>query len=339
MKIKFFIIIIYIIAGLLISGLTAFMTFIIIDTPIGIKMFVQIIMAIMFVLPIIALISYFLGKYLSLQFLIIQNRLKSIEKENFQERNTNYIIKEIKEIDQSMNFLSKRLDTLIKDLKQKNQNLSDLLISMSHDIKTPLTILKGYLEEIEDDILEPEEMPKVLSSMKGEVDFLNELTVDMVGYISSMQDFKMKENINFYNFIEEEIMPIFPLNKEIAFINVVDKDFYVLFNKIDLKKICLNLVSNAFKYTQFGYIKIEIEKEKIVFENTGEEIAEEYKDKIFEPFFTISKSKNRQESGFGLGLSIVKNLSQNNGYNCYLDSQSKELVRFVLIKNFQEDPK
>lgn len=333
MKIKPFIITVYTLAGLTISALTALMTFLIIGTPIGMKMFLQIIFAIILVLPIIILISYYLGKYLSNKFIFIAQRLENIKDENFESYDRSIFINEIDKINAHMNFLSTKLDHLISDLKHKNQNLSDLLVSMAHDIKTPLSILNGHIEEIEDGLVKDEDMPEVLEQMQKEIDFLNELTIDMLDFISSMKNHKEKEDIYLYKMIEDNIFPILPHPlKEVVYINNIDKDFKCLFNKTDLKKISMNLLSNSIRFTNEGYIKVEIKDDIIIFENTGQKIEEEYKDQIFEPFFTVSKSKNRKSSGFGLGLSIVKNLAKNNGYECFLNSSDNIKTSFYLKK-------
>lgn len=332
MKIKTFIILIYTLAGLLIAALSAFMTFIIIGTAIGTKMLIQIAFAIILVLPIIIVISYFLGKYLSLKFDFIKKRLSLIKDENFKENMDKNIIIEINEINQNMNFVSNRLNTLISDLKQKNQNLSNLLVSMAHDVKTPLTIINGSIEEIEDGLIKKEDLANVLRDMKQEVNFLNELTIDMLDFISSMQNHKTKEIINLKSFIDAEVFTLLQNKEGVEYINDVSNDIEIVFNKMDLKKVFLNILNNAIKFTHKGYIKIKIINETIVFENNGEKIEEEYKEKIFEPFFTISKSKNRKTTGFGLGLSIVNNLSKSNSYKCYLKSSSADKTIFYLQK-------
>jgi len=332
MKIKLFIIVLYTIAGLVISAITAFMTFVIIGTPIGIKMFLQIIVSIVFVLPIIITISYFFGKYLSNKFNFIEDRLQEIKDENFTQQNSKNFLKEIDDINQSMNFLSNRLDTLIDDLKQKNQNLSDLLISMAHDVKTPITIIQGHIEEIEDNLVTKEDLPQILTIMKQELDFLNELTVDMLDFIASMKNHKIKQDIELHNFLHHEIFPIIAKKDHLAYINETPENIVLKFNKMDLKKIFLNILNNATKYTNHGYIKVYAQKDLIIFENTGEPIKEEFFEKIFEPFFTISESKNRKDTGFGLGLSIVKNLAKNNGYNCFVHVSNHEKTVFYLEK-------
>jgi signal transduction histidine kinase len=132
--------------------------------------------------------------------------------------------------------------------------------------------------------------------------------------------------------MQNEIFPLLPSKTDIKYINEIDKEFLIEFNKTDLKKVVLNLLNNGIKYTDKGYIKIYNENYIVVFENSGKKIDEEFKEKIFEPFFTISQSKNRKASGFGLGLSIVKNLCQNNGYTCTLHSSDIMRTRFYLRK-------
>lgn len=330
MKIKSYLITIYTLAGLCISVLTAIMTYLIIGQEIGTKMFFQIVLVIVFVLPIIMIISFYFGNYLSKNFNKIQEQLEDIKLGDYKKQEEYNKIKEIKEINTSMNFLSNKLELLIDDLKQKNQNLSNLLISMAHDVKTPITILNGYIEEIEDGLIKQDELPSILNKMKNEVNFLNELTIDMLQFISSMENSKPKESINLYKLLEDEVLPLVPRNTNIVFSNEIDKSFEIFFNKTDLKKVCINLLCNSYKYTKSGYVKVYILNNSIHFENTGEVIEEEFKNKIFEPFFTISESKNRKESGFGLGLSIVDNLCKNNNHTCFLKHSNKTSTVFVI---------
>jgi len=333
MKIKTFIVVLATIAGLIVSIFTALMTFIIIGETLCSTKIIKITLTVLAVLPVIALLSFFSGTYLSKKFKFIEMRLEKIREQKFNHNSSNHLITEVQEMNDDINFLSNQLNELIIDLKQKNQNLSNLLISMSHDIKTPITIINGYIEEIEDGLISNDKMPFVLDHMKKEIKYLDELTVDMLGFISSMEKKKSKETILFSEFLDNEIFPLLINDKKVELINKIEKDFTINFNKIDLKKVCLNILQNAIKYTKEGYIKVFNEKNNIYFQNNGEEIKVQFKDKIFEPFFTISKSKNRKNSGFGLGLSIVNNLSKNNEYKCSLKSSDTSKTVFVLEKN------
>jgi len=330
MKIKPFLILIYTLAGFLISILSSFLTYIIIGKPIGMPMVVQIVFVVIFLTPVVGIISFILGRYLSSKFDFIKNRLEDIKNENYTKDSSQNTITEINDINDNMNFLSAQLKDLIEDLKQKNQDLSNLLISMAHDIKTPITILNGYIEELEDGMIESKNLPQALSHMKEETKFLDELTIDMLEFITSMDRHKTKDKIELYTLVQNEIFPVLPLKTGIKYLNELEERFFVEFNKTDLKKIILNLLNNAIKHTEAGYIKIYNKNYTIIFENSGSEIDEEFKDKIFEPFFTIDKSKNRKKSGFGLGLSIVKNLCLSNGYTCALQSSDTISTVFYL---------
>lgn len=335
MKIKTFVVLLSTIAGLIVSIFTAVMTFVIIGEPIYKVMIFKIALTVFSVLPVIALLSFLAGNSLSKKFRFVELRLEKIRKQNFHQNKKHYLINEVEEINEYINFLSNQLEDLIDDLKQKNHNLSNLLISMSHDIKTPITIVNGYIEEIEDGLIQSDQLPLILNHMKKELDYLDELTVDMLGFISSTEQKKTKENIALYDFLQEEVFPLLHAREEIELLNNVPKDFEVEFNKVDLKKICLNILSNAIKYTKKGYVKVHIKNNKILFQNNGNKIKDELKDKIFEPFFTISRSKNRKNSGFGLGLSIVSNLAKNNDYKCLLKCSNLDKTVFSLEKEFK----
>ncbi|RXJ78088.1 hypothetical protein CRV03_03705 [Arcobacter sp. F155] len=334
MKIKTFIVILATVAGLIVSTFTAVMTFVIIGKPICSVMLIKISLTVLSVLPVIGFLSLFSGTYLSRKFLFIQERLAKIRDQEFTQNNSKNFISEVHEINDDINYLSNQLETLIGDLRQKNHNLSNLLISMSHDIKTPITIINGYIEEIEDGLVSKKQLPEALDYMKKEINFLNELTVDMLEFISSMERHKAKEKIILYYFLENELFPLLPKNENVQLINEINKDLVIEFNKIDLKKICINIICNAIKHIEKGYVKVYSEGENIYFENNGNKIEKEYSQKIFDPFFTTSKSKNRKnrKNGFGLGLSIVSNLSTNNSYKCSLKSSDEEKTIFSLEK-------
>jgi signal transduction histidine kinase len=94
----------------------------------------------------------------------------------------------------------------------------------------------------------------------------------------------------------------------------------------------INLLHNASKYTQKGSITTKVENEDIIIEDTGIGIDIDDIETIFEPFVCLDESKNREKNGFGLGLSIAKNLAQSNGYSLILDESYKGGCRFVLKK-------
>ncbi len=330
MSIKKLLLLSYIIAGLIISIFTAFMTFYIIDVPIGMKMFSKIVITIGITLPIIALLSYILGSYFSKKFIFIKNRLLKIADEDFTVYNKNEHIEEIANIYKTLNTVSSQLDRSITELKEKNSELTWMIRSFAHDFRTPLTVIQGNLEAIEDELISQKELPVVLQKIKYETSYMNELLSDVLLFIQSMKSAIKKEKIEFREFMNREIFVLTePLN-EVALVNRIKEDEIIEFTKTDLKKIVINLLNNSIKFTNKGSITIYLENNSLIVQDTGIGIEVQECEKIFQPFYTVDASKNRLKSGFGLGLAIAKNLAQKNGYSLKCDTGYKDGCKMIL---------
>ena len=330
MTIKKLLLLSYIIAGLIISIFTAFMTFYIIDVPIGMKMFSKIVITITLTLPIIAFLSYMIGSYFSKKFIFIKNRLLKIANEDFTINNNNEHIKEIADIHKTLNSVSLQLDKSINELKNKNSELTWMVRSFAHDFRTPLTIIKGNIEAIEDELISQKELPTVLQKIKLETSYMNELLSDVLLFIQSMKSVVKKERIELKKFINKEIfLLIEPLHK-VKLVNHIQKNEMIEFTKTDLKKIIINLLNNSIKFTNKGTISLFLENNSLIVQDTGIGIKVQECAKIFQPFYTVDESKNRLKSGFGLGLAIAKNLAQKNDYSLDCDTRYKNGCRIVL---------
>jgi len=333
MKIKPFLQLLYGLAGLGISLFTAIMTYIIIDEPIGFKMTSKIAMVILTTLPIIGIFSYFIGLYLSKKFEYISSRLDDIDADKFQSHNHNDKIEEITNIHNSINHLSLRLQESILELQNTNNNLNTIIKSLSHDIKTPLTIIDGYLEEFEDGLVQKDEMPKVIHILKKETAYLNELTSEVIGYIQSQELITSQhKSIHLKEFLHSEVCPLLRVSDAVTLKCEINDTDTIDFNPIALKKILINLLHNASKYTQEGSITTTFENGNIIVEDSGIGIDAKFAQTIFEPFSSLDESRNREKGGFGLGLSIASNLAHTNGYSLSLDTSYTNGCRFILQK-------
>jgi len=330
MSIKLLLPAIYIVAGLIVSTFTAFMTFYIIDVPIGIKMFSKIIMSVSITLPIIALLSYFIGRYFSKKFLHINERLYRIAKEEFEITTQSDTIKEIKEIHTTLNSVSSTLERSLNTLKEKNEELSWMVRSFAHDFRTPLTIIEGNIEAIEDNLIAKDNLPTILEKIKSETHYMNELLRDVLIFIHSMKSVRKKESIYLHNFIDTDIFTLLQVPSHIKLINSIESTFVMEFNTIDLKKVLINLFENSIKFTAEGTITIYSYEDSLIIEDVGIGVKEDDIETIFKAFYTADKSKNRTYSGFGLGLAIVKNLVEKNGYEIYCDKSYKAGCKMLI---------
>ena len=337
MKIKTFLLLIFGFAGLTISLFTAIMTYIIIDEPIGFTMTSEIVLTVLASLPMVGFFAYFIGLYLSKKFTHISSRLDDIHGNRFLQERYSDKISDITAIHNSINHLSSRLEESISSLQKNNQNLSNIIKSLSHDIKTPLTIIDGYLEEFEDELLTKEEIPKVINILKKETAYLNELSSDVIGYIQSQELVGAKEKLFLKEFIHTEVCPLLRVCDDVELKCEISKSESIEFNRLALKKILVNLLHNASKYTKKGSITLKAEPHSITVEDTGMGIGSELAEQIFEPFTTLDESRNREKNGFGLGLSIARNLAENNGYELFLDTAYEGGCRFVLRRSEERE--
>lgn len=329
MSFKKLLIIVYSVAGLLIALFTAVMTYVIIGEHIGPKMFSKIALVVISAMPIIALISYGIGRYFFKKFARIDTRLEQIAQGDFYSIEPAEQIEELRNIHHLITILSARLSSSIEALRAHNRVISDMTVSFAHDVKTPLTIIDGYMEEIRDGIIGEQDLPATIDKLKQETAYINDLSTDILEYVHSMRTQRDAVQILLVDLIDEitgRIM-LFP---DTYWDIDIPADSVIRFNRMDLKKLLMNLLHNSAKFTSQGSIRISIEKNSIVVEDTGIGIDPEYFPRLFEPYSTADKSRNRQKSGLGLGLSIAKNLAFNNGYDLLFDVTVKIGSRAVI---------
>ena len=333
MNAKTYLIVYYSIAGIIISLFTAVMTYFIIDVPIGEKMMFKIFLTIVATLPIIGILSYLIGSCLSNRLFAISTCLNDISEDKFLQDKHEESITDISAIHDSIHQLSTRLEGSISKLKNSNEQLNTMILSLSHDIRTPLSIMEGYLEEIEDGIVSSEKQPEVIEILKKETSYMKELSANVIHYIQSLEGSIKQEPIVLKTFIHQNISPLLRIPPKVVLHCEIDDNFTLMFDAMALKNILINLLHNASKHTREGTIIISVKDGSIYVTDTGKGIDSKFKESIFEPFFCVDESRNRKNSGFGLGLSISKNLAKSNGYELFLDVDYVGGSRFVLRKS------
>ena len=316
--------------GLAISTFTAFMTYVIIGEPIGMKMFSKITLMVLLTLPMIMMFSYIIGHYLSKKVHKVTQRLDAITENHFEESSVDERVKDFQHIHEAISSLSKRLKISIETHKQNSKNLQDMIQAFAHDIKTPITIVRGYIEELEEDKLSSLDKSHAIDVIQKELDFMNELSEHSISYISSFELPRAKEVIVIKEFMQEDIFPLLDVKTGVTLINDLDEDFNLTMNRLDLKQVLLNLYHNANKFTQSGFIKIYSQEDALSVEDSGQGIVKPDSEQLFEAFITDDSSKNRNQTGFGLGLAISRNLLDKNGYEIHFDTTYKSGARLVI---------
>lgn len=318
-------------AGLAISIFTATMTYLIIGEPIGRYMFSEIFLTVLLTLPVIWGFSHLIGRHLSVKVASVRAELETIMQTQAPASGAvRENVFEFAEIHRAVAELAGRLEQSLGELERQNGNLERMMRSLAHDINTPLTIMLGYLEEIEDGLCPPQKLPGTVAVLKKEVFYLQELSGDVVEYLRSLQEERPRERVALKPLLEEEIFPLLKPFEAVELSHSVGEGETLLFNRVDLKKLLFNLLHNSVRFTQKGSIGVVFDGENLSVSDSGSGIAPERRERLFEPMGTADLSKSRRNGGFGLGLGIARNLARHNGYRLALDETFSPGTRFVL---------
>ena len=237
---------------------------------------------------------------------------------------------EIAQLIKSFNRMSRRLGKSFDAQKEFVENAS-------HELKTPLAIIQANLDTaIEDGTVTKDELKTLLLDSKNSIKFMNKLTEDLL-LLSILDHTLEKEEIMVDNVVVNVVDTLDKLAKEkgIRLSVKVSKGKYGLMgNEVLLQRALSNIVENSIKYSDGSVIDINISKEGkktiISIKDDGIGIGDEYKDKIFQRFYRIDKSRSRRTGGSGLGLSITKEIIGKHNGKISLNSSTKKGSEFVI---------
>lgn len=203
----------------------------------------------------------------------------------------------------------------ITDLKRLENMRSEFVANVSHELKTPLTSIKGFAETLKyvDDAATKE---KFLNIIDDEAERLTRLINDILtlSYIEQHGESKT-ESIN-VNEIIENVYNLLKNTADLKKINVEilgDKVPELVGDRDRFKQMVLNLVDNAIKYSEEGdkvFVETKVEENNVVLsvQDTGVGMTKEHQERIFERFYRVDKARSRAQGGTGLGLAIVKHI-------------------------------
>ena len=232
--------------------------------------------------------------------------------------------------------------------KEQNEKKSKELVSnISHDLKTPITSIKGYVEGIMDGVADtPEKMDKYIKTIYNKANDMDRLINELTTY-SGIDSNKIPYHFHILNIsdyfsdcVEEVGLDLESRNISLIFTNLVSADTCVVADPEQLKKVINNIISNSVKYMGHdkGVIDIRIldegESVKVEIEDDGKGIAAKDIGNIFERFYRTDSSRNSLQGGSGIGLSIVKKIIEDHGGYVWATSRVGEgtCMHFVLRK-------
>lgn len=218
-----------------------------------------------------------------------------------------------------INEMEKQLKTTMENNKKAEQIRKDFVANVTHELKTPLTSISGFVETLQDGAAEdPEIRAKFLDIIAIEAARLKRLIEDIliISDIENKREFNTDSDINVRESIEEILASMEPIieAKQVNVIAYYAYEIYIGGNPDRFKQLMVNLIENAVKYSHDGgTVTISAERKEgkvyISVKDEGIGIPEESLPRIFERFYRVDKSRSQKVGGTGLGLAIVKHIA------------------------------
>ncbi len=259
---------------------------------------------------------------------------------------------EVKELYKSYEEMRLRLKESAGEKIESEDNNRELITNISHDLKTPITAIKGYVEGIMDGVADsPEKMEKYIKTIYNKANdmdrLINELTIYSKIDTNRIPYTFLRLNVaDYFNDCVEEVgVELESKGIELNYTNLVDSQTRIIADPEQLKRVINNIISNSVKYMdkekEKSIIDIRILDEadaiKVEIEDNGRGIAAKDLPNIFDRFYRSDSSRNSSKGGSGIGLSIVKKIVEDHGGYIYATSKEGEgTCMHFIIRKYEE---
>jgi len=277
----------------------------------------------------------------------LNTAMQNIAEGNFEYRLSEVGKGEIGELYHNYEEMRLRLKESAEEKVQQEKQNRELISNISHDLKTPITAIKGYVEGIMDGVADtPEKMDKYIRTVYNKANDMDRLINELTIY-SGINSNRIPYNFHrinvadyFKDCIEEVGLDLESKNIELNYSNLVSPDVVVIADPEQMKRVIDNIIGNSVKYMDksHGVIDIrildEIDSIRVEIEDNGKGIAAKDLPNIFERFYRTDSSRNSSKGGSGIGLSIVKKIVEDHGGYIWATSKEGEgtCMHFVLRK-------
>lgn len=257
---------------------------------------------------------------------------------------------EISELCQSFEQMREQLKQSSEERIINDRENRELISNISHDLKTPITAIKGYVEGIMDGVADtPEKMDKYVRTIYNKTNEMNLLINELTLY-SQIDTNRIPYNFSkinvaeyFNDCIEEIGLDLDSKSIGLSYINYAEDDIIVIMDPEQIRRVIHNIINNSIKYLdkENGFINIRVRDVgdfvQFEFEDNGRGIASKDLPYIFERFYRAEKSRNSATGGSGIGLSIVKKIIEDHGGKIWATSKENSgTTMYFVIRKYQE---
>jgi len=288
------------------------------------------------------IIGYFASRSITFPIHKMSEAARSIEKGDFSRRVRVNTKDELGDLAAAINKMADELQLKIDNLKKLDKIRTDFVANVSHELKTPLTSIKGFVETLEDGAIDDKEnAKKFITIIRKHVEKLDNIINDLLD-LAAAESGKEKINIGRFslNILLDEVVwgfgHMLSVKEQQLNVDYKGNDFAIRGDKDKIEQVLVNLIDNAIKYTgRNGKITAALFEQKdnvmFVIEDNGIGISEEHLDRIFERFYRVDKARSRELGGTGLGLSIVKHIVMLHDGHISIDSEPAKGTKVTVV--------
>ncbi len=259
---------------------------------------------------------------------------------------------ELGQLTQSLEEMRKRLKDNAQEKLENDQENKDLISNISHDLRTPVTAIKGYAEGIIDGVADtPDKMHKYVQTIYNKADEMDKLINELTEY-SRIDTNRIPYNFSilsvdeYFNDCAEDISAeLESKDVEFGYYNYVTDDVRIIADAEQISRVIHNIVNNSLKYMDKKQPKINLRVEdvgdfvQVEIEDNGRGIAAKDLPNIFDRFYRTDASRSSALGGSGIGLSVVKKIVEEHGGKVW--ATSKEGIgttMYFVLRKYQEVP-
>ena len=277
--------------------------------------------------------------------------------QNIKEGNLDFVLEvdgddEFSELCRDFEEMRKRLKESAEEKVLMDKENKELISNISHDLKTPITAVKGYVEGIMDGVADtPEKIDRYVKTIYNKTNEMDHLINELTFY-SKIDTNRIPYTFNkinvreyFDDCVEEVGLDLESKNIELSYFDSVENDVLVIADAEQLKRVINNIVGNSIKYMDKpkGYISIRVKDVgdfiQVEIEDNGRGIAAKDLPAIFDRFFRADASRNSSKGGSGIGLSIVRKIIEDHGGKIWANSKlGCGTVMYFVLRKYQEVP-
>ena len=298
------------------------------------------------------LLIYWIYRTISVPLAKLQKAARNIKEGNLDFEIKSETNDEIGQLCQDFEEMRLRLKANAEEKVAFDRENKELISNISHDLKTPITTIKGYVEGIMDGVADtPEKMDRYIRTIynkANEMDLLiNELTLySKIDTNRIPYNFATISAKDYFGDCAEDLkMELEAKGVEFVYRNLMDEDCKVIVDPEQMRRVINNIISNSLKYMDKPQGRITMDLKdvgdfiQVELGDNGKGIAAKELPYVFDRFYRTDASRNSSKGGSGIGLSIVKKIVEEHGGNIWATSEEGAgTTMYFVIRKYQEVP-